>query len=144
MTILVPLPANFGFHRAQFINLLVELLSQTNRANIHFRKRCVSFIDRSPEEVDDGTVRDLVTMHFNDGSSSACDVLVGCDGIKSAIRGQLMRDDQAENNEAYSNNPIIHPGTRFSGTVAYRALVKPDDLRAVAGEHSAITVRKMV
>ena len=85
-----------------------------------------------------------MTLHFADGSSAVCDLLVGCDGIKSAVRGQLMRGDQAENNLSSEGANNVYPGTRFSGTVAYRALVKPDDLRAVAGEHSAITVRKMV
>ncbi|KAF8512472.1 hypothetical protein JB92DRAFT_271001 [Gautieria morchelliformis] len=34
-------------------------------------------------------------------------------------------------------------GTTFSGTMAYRALVKPEDLKAVAGDHSAISGQKM-
>jgi hypothetical protein len=54
-----------------------------------------------------------------------------------------MRGTQAEN-KASTESSNIYPGTRFSGTVAFRALVKPDDLRAVAGEHSAMTDRKMV
>lgn len=131
--------ANIGFHRAQFINLLVDLLSRSERAKTHFGKRCISFTERSNDRSDpdgSGGEEDLITLKFTDGSSAACDVLVGCDGIKSAVRGQLMCGDQA-GDRAY-------PGTRFSGTVAYRALVKPDDLRAVAGEHTAITIRKMV
>ncbi|KAF8532313.1 hypothetical protein JB92DRAFT_3104109 [Gautieria morchelliformis] len=140
------LSTNLGLHRAQFINLLVDLLSQTKRATTHFGKRCLAYTERDAEKNhQDGAAKDLIRLQFTDGSSAACDVLVGCDGIKSAVRGQLMRGNQAPLPDASPSpdSSITYPGTRFSGTVAYRALVKPDDLRAVAGEHSAMTVRKM-
>jgi len=135
---------NLGLHRSQFIDFLADRLSETKRASTHFAKRCVSFSQRTESESDTSTDEDAVTLRFSDGTSATCDVLIGCDGIRSAVRGELIRD--AFEHTAESNgtgNSLRSSRTRFSGTVAYRALVKPEDLRAVAGEHSAITVRKM-
>jgi len=129
-----------GFHRAQYIALLVDMLAETGRATTHFGKRCVSFV-----QTDVDTVDGMVTAHFKDGSSVTCDVLIGCDGIKSAVREELMREQpvQQMNHEISNNGPVrTFAGTRFTGTVAYRALIMPNDLKKFDENHSALTVRK--
>ncbi|KAF8526225.1 FAD/NAD(P)-binding domain-containing protein [Hysterangium stoloniferum] len=128
-----------GFHRAQFIALLVDLLAETGRATTHFGKRCVSFVQKD-EDKGDG----MVTAHFKDGSSVTCDVLIGCDGIKSAVREELMREHTGHQNkyEIPNNSPgRTFAGTQFSGTVAYRALIMPTDLKKFDENHSALTMR---
>ncbi|KAF8580781.1 FAD/NAD(P)-binding domain-containing protein [Ramaria rubella] len=139
---------NLGLHRSQFIDLLVELLSETKRVNIHFGKRCISFKQRLTSATkDDNLNKDPVTIQFLDGSSATCDVLVGCDGIKSAVRGELVYGSTTGVTNGGTPGTVgdlkRFVGTSFCGTVAYRTLVKPEELRAVAGEHSAITTRKM-
>jgi salicylate hydroxylase len=145
----LPLPkASLGLHRTQFTNLLVNLLSETNRVNTYFGKRCVSFSQDTDAAVIDQSAMDSVTLHFTDGTCATCDVLVGSDGIKSAVRGELMSGRTEPITNKYTSNTTNDwkrlAGTTFSGTVAYRALVKPEDLKAVSADHSAISVRKMV
>ena len=56
--------------------------------------------------------RDSVTVRFADGSEASGDVLVGADGIKSAIRAQVLGASHAT----------------FTGYVSWRALVPADRL----------------
>lgn len=59
-----------------------------------------------------------VTCHFSDGSTATGDVLIGADGFRSAIRGQML--------------PAVQP--EYSGYVVWRTLAAeadlPDDIRA--------------
>ncbi|KAF8589914.1 FAD/NAD(P)-binding domain-containing protein [Ramaria rubella] len=136
---------NMGFHRAQFVDLLVSSLNETGRATTHFGKRCVSFTQCVKDSDNEITDDNIVTIHFADGTSAPCDMLIGCDGIKSAVRGQLMTcHGLGRHQESTSSEGLQKiPGTTFTGTVAYRALVKPDELRKISADHDAITVRKM-
>lgn len=59
-----------------------------------------------------------VTCHFSDGSTATGDALIGADGFRSAIRGQML--------------PDVQPG--YSGYVVWRTLAAeadlPDHIRA--------------
>jgi salicylate hydroxylase len=58
--------------------------------------------------------RDSVTVEFADGTSAAGDLLIGADGIKSAIRAQIVGPTPAE----------------FTGYVSWRAIVPTSRLPA--------------
>ncbi|GAB7052652.1 FAD-dependent monooxygenase [Catenuloplanes indicus] len=60
--------------------------------------------------------RDGVRLRFADGGEYAADLVIGADGVHSALRGVLGGDGGL--------------GPRFSGHVAYRAVVPADDLPA--------------
>jgi 2-polyprenyl-6-methoxyphenol hydroxylase-like FAD-dependent oxidoreductase len=62
---------------------------------------------------------DGVTAHFADGSAARGDLLIGCDGIRSVVRAQLV---------GYSE-PV------YAGYVAYRAVTRFDSARVTAGEY---------
>jgi len=72
-------------HRADFHDLLVERVKELKSDCIHLNKRAVSF-----DETDDGVAR-----MFDDGSSTSGDLVVGADGVKSAIRDQICGPVQA-------------------------------------------------
>ena len=68
---------------------------------------------------------DAVTAHFDDGSSVSGDLLIGADGLFSAVRAQF--------------DPHVQPA--YVGYVAWRGLVEEADLspqtRAAIGDHFA-------
>ncbi|GLT01432.1 monooxygenase [Sphingobium jiangsuense] len=77
---------------------------------------------RLAKSVTDVELRDDgVTLHFQDGSSADGDLLVGADGVKSAVRKSLFGDDEAN----------------FTGMIAWRAVIPmerlPEHLRQMVG-----------
>jgi salicylate hydroxylase len=99
-----PLEATFGFphyqmHRADLLTALVRAVPGDR---IHLGHRLVDFTDHG----------DRVTVEFAHGDRAEVDVLVGADGIHSAVRGRLFGGDRA----------------RFTGCVAFRGLVPADRL----------------
>ena len=71
-------------------------------AAYHFGRSFAHFEERS----------DSVLAHFADGSSAEADLLIGADGLRSAVRNQLFRDVQP----------------RYAGYVAWRALIPEADI----------------
>lgn len=98
-------------HRADLHGLLFEAVRTRAPDAIRTGARCTGF-----RQSDDG-----VTLSFADGSSSTADVLVGADGVHSAVRQAMFGPD--------------HP--LFTGCMAWRGLVPmarlPERLRAPVG-----------
>ena len=66
-------------------------------------------------------------MHFKDGTTAEADVVVGADGIKSTTRRLLFGEDEGRR--------VV-----FTGSVAYRGLVKFEDAKAI-GINPAFMIR---
>ncbi|KAF9501924.1 FAD/NAD(P)-binding domain-containing protein [Pleurotus eryngii] len=113
------------FHRAQFLDVLIDRLPA---GVAHFGKRL-----RSYSQSNNGPIG----LRFSDGSMVECDVLLGCDGIKSVIRAQMLRDRAKESNDG-SLLDLIDPV--WSGTIAYRGLIPAERLN---GKHRAVEVPMM-
>ncbi|KAH9931165.1 FAD/NAD(P)-binding domain-containing protein [Epithele typhae] len=112
------------FHRAHFLDALVGHLPA---GAAHFGKRLISYARR----------RDRRTaLAFADGSSATCDLLVGCDGIKSTVRKQMLEDSVRAGGDR-TLLELVDPV--WSGTVAYRGLIPVEKLRSAHGtEHRTI------
>lgn len=99
-------------HRADLHGLLFEAVRKQYPDAIKTGARCTGF-----RQSDDGEV----TILFADGSSPKADVLVGADGVHSAIRQALFGPDRPQ----------------FTGCMAWRGLVPmerlPERLRAHVG-----------
>ncbi|KAI0060928.1 FAD/NAD-P-binding domain-containing protein [Artomyces pyxidatus] len=98
-------------HRADLLEALAEFIALED-AVTHFNKRCVDitpFLGSSSRS----------TIHFADGSSHITDVVLGADGVKSAVRQFVIGDDT-------SANPLS-----FTNTTAYRGLVETAVLHRV-------------
>ena len=78
---------------------------------VHFKKRCVGVRQNDTDPA-------LYTIDFADGTTASANVVLGADGIKSAVRGYVTNDDPKK-------------ALSFSNTVCYRGLVKAEDLKAV-------------
>ena len=80
-------------------------------------------------------------LFFADGTTAFADVLVGADGIKSAVRATMYRNlakTSEENNDlagAISFQEKIQPS--WTGTYAYRALVETETLLKRCPGHQA-------
>ncbi|CDO70374.1 hypothetical protein BN946_scf184999.g14 [Trametes cinnabarina] len=101
-----PDDAQLFIHRATFLDALV---SQVDPKIAHFHKRCTSVTESL-------TNPKRVLLHFLDGTTHEADVVLGSDGIKSAVRKYVLggADDRLS----------------FSNTVAYRALIPWEKLKA--------------
>jgi salicylate hydroxylase len=101
--------AAFGFpyytiHRADLHQSLLELVTE---GTVHLGKRCLA-VDQDP---------DAVRLKFDDGTTTAADLVIGADGIRSAVRRVLVDDEP-----------------RYSGHTMYRGLVPADRVPHLAGE----------
>lgn len=85
-------------HRADFLDAIVAHLPE---GVAHFGKRCIEV-----------TQEEGATAHFADGSSFTADILIGFDGIKSAVRANVLPAD---------THGEIAP--LWSGTYAYRGMI---------------------
>ena len=108
------------FHRAELQKLLVNHLHSTDKI-IRFAKRLESYIEPDP-------ATGKIVLQFTDGMSATCDVLVGSDGIRSAVRRKMYTElaDEADRKLSDELRSMIEPV--WSGTVAYRGLVPADKL----------------
>ncbi|KAF8519490.1 FAD/NAD-binding domain-containing protein [Hysterangium stoloniferum] len=101
------------FHRAEFLDLFVNRLPD---GVAHFKKR----VNTYSQDVPDGPI----SLHFNDGTTATCDILVGCDGIKSMVRAQMLRSMAEKGRPELLE--MIEP--IYSGTTAYRGLIPVENM----------------
>ncbi|PIL34306.1 hypothetical protein GSI_03081 [Ganoderma sinense ZZ0214-1] len=118
-------PTLYTFHRSVLQKLLARHLGPS--IAIHFSKRLVSYIE--PTESDEPIV-----LQFCDGTSAKCDVLVGSDGIRSAVRRSMFNvlADEAcgrgEMEDSARIRSMVDPV--WSGQVAYRGLIPSAALKS--------------
>ncbi|KAH9479171.1 FAD-dependent monooxygenase str9 [Psilocybe cubensis] len=120
------------FHRPDFQNVLLKHIPSSYR--IHCSKRLRSYTQRQGGPI---------TLLFEDGTRASCDVLLGADGLKSAVRRSLLGEKalwaQSQNrwSEAADITAMIEPV--WSGTNAYRALIPADRLKLRKPDHRVFT-----
>lgn len=100
----------------------------------HFGKRLVSYSQVEP----DGPLQ----LCFSDDTTASCDILVGCDGIKSTVRKQMFEEKVAATGQKAL---LRYIDPVWTGTMAYRGLIPVDHLRARhGGEHRTVETPMMV
>jgi len=110
------------FHRADLQQALMSHL----KGQLHLSHRLQSY-----EEVDE-----QVHLHFQNGSTAICDVLIGMDGIKSVVRKRFLE------NQGLPKSPSYDPV--WAGSIAYRGLIPVTELAAVFPNHRALSADMMV
>ncbi|KIK64011.1 hypothetical protein GYMLUDRAFT_71464 [Collybiopsis luxurians FD-317 M1] len=112
------------FHRPQFQQVLLKHLSPS--CQIHHSKRLKSY----SQSRDGGPIH----LSFEDGTIATCDVLIGADGIRSAVRNCLLREQAeiARNQGRLKDEQELLAGRDYLswiGSVAYRALIPVERLK---------------
>ncbi|KAG1886734.1 hypothetical protein F4604DRAFT_1284843 [Suillus subluteus] len=117
------------FHRADFHGVLLSHLPPS--CTTHNTKRLKAYIQPFRHRSRNSSI----TLIFTDGSTATCDVLIGADGIKSAVRSCMMRelaecmDPDGKQSVLSCINPV------WSGVTAYRTLIPAEKLRARCPDH---------
>ncbi|KZT01919.1 FAD/NAD-P-binding domain-containing protein [Laetiporus sulphureus 93-53] len=120
------------YHRAHFQALLCKHLPKS--CQIKFSKRLENYIESDSGEI---------CLQFVDGSTATCDVLAGCDGIKSTVRRVLYQSlaDKAiqDGNNAKAADLLAQAKPVWSGRVVYRSLLSRDVLEHACPGHPHLT-----
>lgn len=119
-----------SLHRGDLLKLL---LRRVPKSSTHLNKKLKTYVEDPRTGV--------ITLQFADGTSATCDVLIGCDGISSKTRGQMM---QHENERAGTQEYSRFISPRWSGTIAYRFLTPSAALKAKNPEHSLLNGAQVV
>lgn len=101
------------FHRAE----LLAALHEKAVCQIHLSHRFESYEEIGNE----------VVIHFTNGTSATCDILIGVDGIHSTVR-RCMLDKQG-----LFNSPSYDP--YWSGSYVYRGLIDAEELEKAFPGH---------
>lgn len=130
-------------HRADFQKALASHLD-TTKTRSYFAKRLAYY--ETPGSSDWGG-REQIELHFEDGSSATCDVLIGADGIKSPTRRCLLKN--IANNVAEPDPHRLReiPSSIdpvWSGSIAYRAVVPSKRLEMINPDHKVLKEGQLV
>ncbi|KAF7428196.1 hypothetical protein PC9H_007417 [Pleurotus ostreatus] len=115
-----------SFHRADFQRVLLKHLPAA--CKVTFSKRLESFAHTADSHIE---------LRFRDGGSSACDILVGADGIRSSVRRCMLAEQAIEASRTYTGRvPCPHAESLLSGVepqrtgiILYRAVFPAWKLR---------------
>ena len=83
--------------RSDLLDLLIDFIHTRKAATLHTNKRCMKLSEPSP---------DTITLHFADSTTATANLVIGADGIHSAVRAQFATDE-----------PV------YGGMIAYRATI---------------------
>ncbi|TCD65214.1 hypothetical protein EIP91_002961 [Steccherinum ochraceum] len=124
-------PNMTAVHRGEFLKLLVDRVSASPNCTTHFSQKLVSYEDSSDSPVH---------LAFKDGSAATCDILIGADGVNSAVRA-IMYNRLADNagTEEEGRKWRSRVGPVWSGQVVYRYLLPREHLEAVDPQHRCLS-----
>jgi len=119
------------FHRADFQSALLRKLG--DRYPLHTSKRLRSYQQSASE----------ITLSFDDGTTATCNIVVGADGLHSAVRRSMLTEVaesyKKEGGEEDAKAALEGIEPLWTGTNAYRAVIPAETLSKDYPEHRALT-----
>jgi salicylate hydroxylase len=121
-----------SFHRAEFHGALLNRLPSCCGA---FPSKRLESYTQQPG--------DAIMLRFQDGSTATCDILLGADGVKSAVRKTMLHEaaswaeSQHRNADAAELRSLSEP--HLSGFFCYRALIPAERLSSISSQHRALS-----
>jgi len=126
------------FHRADFQSVLLRRLG--DRYRLQTSKRLRSYSQSSSSSSSSAAP---IKLSFEDGSTAECDLLIGADGLRSAVRRVFLTDiaqkhtKKGQEQEAHRVIDAVDPV--WCGTNAYRSVIPAERLAALSPGHPALT-----
>lgn len=121
-----------SFYRPDFQNVLLQHLPST--CNLHVSKRIRSYFILESGRIE---------LAFEDETTAIVDVLVGADGIKSAVRRTLLTQEAQNFRQRGSISRATEVQSSvdaiWSGIVAYRTVIPSDLLGKHYPNHPVLT-----
>lgn len=106
-----------AFHRADIQEVLIN--NTSTAARFHFSYRLVKYTKTS----------DGIELLFSNGHQVTCDLLIGADGVNSAVRKCFLED---------GNGDMKYSKPQWSGTNVYRCLIDAEDIKKDAPNHPGL------
>lgn len=126
-----------SFHRPDFQKVVVDHLPPSYR--LHTSKRLVSYLYGPASS---STQPPPICLHFRDGTTAVCDVLLGADGIRSSVRSSMLRElaakAQAAGRAQEAQQHLAGIDARWSGASMFRTTFSADALRQQLPGHRVL------
>ncbi|KAF8966624.1 FAD/NAD(P)-binding domain-containing protein [Flammula alnicola] len=111
-----------SFHRADVQDVLLKHISSS--VQTHLDRRLTGY-----QESDNG-----IKLFFKNGETATCDLLVGADGINSAVRREFL----AKENNLHGAEAITNARPVWTGTVIYRSMIDSEVIKRQAPNHPSL------
>ncbi|KAF8558630.1 FAD/NAD(P)-binding domain-containing protein [Imleria badia] len=112
-----------SMHRQHMVAILERNLPAS--CTVHSKMRLVNYME--PEQ-DDSHSTSSIRLEFADGTTATTDVLIGADGIRSAVRKTMFEAASKDDGDDKADlKQYIDPS--FTGMSIYRALISAETLR---------------
>ncbi|KAN0094543.1 hypothetical protein V8E55_002830 [Tylopilus felleus] len=124
-----PKDAPSSMHRQHMIAILERNLPAS--CKVHPRKRLVNYV-----EPEDAQSTSPIKLEFADGTTATSDVLIGADGVRSAVRKTMFEAASKDGDDKTDLKQYID--AIFTGIFVYRALVPSEALRKESPENQSL------
>ena len=111
-----------SMHRQHMIAVLERHLPTS--CKVHSRKQLVSYLEPEQEDIHSTSP---IRLEFADGTTAITDVLIGADGVRSAVRKTMFEAAAEENGDSKMDLKQYIDAT-FTGMTVYRSLVSAEML----------------
>ena len=126
-----------AFHRADVQKVLLSHIPDSSK--VHCNKRLKTYTQLPSEPIQ---------LSFEDGSTATCDLLIGADGLKSAVRKAMLTEKakiaQSEGRTEEASELLAGIEPTWSGTNSYRTLIPADRLEAHYPNHMVLQQQMQV